>query len=285
MVVVPLSDVYPVSYHLRLSSLVPLASRCCFPTTTTPSPSNSCCCTSLLVVVVVVPLSDVYPVSYQLRLSHLAPLASLLDWALLRCLLALLRGASCIGRLSLERGYLTGGNPSVTLTTFPHLLLFWAGACKKQPILAGLALARERGIGTTSRRAGFSFAVASAATTTRRSPRYHHPSNIWLAGYHSVSISIRFWSASLWWSHSQSSSALPLSPFSAHIHALCCGAVVYNFFPPSTTLCMFLLRFLHPLFIYSTLLRLHLPVITFVVFSLLCLPTHLRKPYPTPALS
>ena len=99
----------------------------------------------------------------------------------------------------------------------------------QQPIWAGLALARERGIGATSRRAGFSFPVASAATTTRRSPRYHHPSNIWLAGYHSVSISIRFRSASLWWSHSQSSSALPLSPFSAHIHALCCGAVVYNF--------------------------------------------------------
>ena len=132
------------------------------------------------VSVVVVPLSDIYPVSYQLQLSHLVPLASLLDWALLRCLLALLRGASCIGRLSLERGYLTGGNPIVILTTFPHLLLFWAGACKKQPIWAGLALARERGIGTTSRRAGFSFPVASAATTTRRSPCYHHPSNIWL---------------------------------------------------------------------------------------------------------
>jgi hypothetical protein len=56
------------------------------------------------VFVVVVPLSDVQPVSSQLRLSSLVPLASLLDWALLRCLLALLRGASCIGRLFLERG-------------------------------------------------------------------------------------------------------------------------------------------------------------------------------------
>ena len=213
--------------------MIPPAFRCCFPTITTSPFPTSCCCTSLRVVLVVVPLSAslwlLYPLRRFFRLSSWVPLASLLDWALLRCLLALLRGASCIGRLSLERGYLTGGNPSVFLTTFPHLLLFWAGACKKQPIWAGLALARERGIGATSRRAGFSFAVASAATTTRRSPRYHHPSNIWLAGYHSVSISIRFWSASLWWSHSQSSSALPLSPFSAHIHALCCGAVVYNF--------------------------------------------------------
>ena len=71
-------------------------------------------------------------------------------------------------------------------------------------------------------------------------------------------------------------------PFRNHINTLCCGAAFYNFFPPSTTLCMFLLRFLHPLFIYSTLLCLHLPVITFVVFSLALppIPPSQALPYP-----
>jgi hypothetical protein len=127
---------------------------------------------------------------------------------------------------------LTGGNPYVILTSNSYLLLFWAGAWRKQPICLGLAQ-RGRGIGATSRRAGhFSFPVASAVTTARRSPCHHHFGN-----YLALSFgfnSIHLWSASSFRAHSQRL-ALPSFNLFGLTHTLCCEArFFFRFF---TRLC------------------------------------------------
>ena len=220
--------------------MIPPAFRCCFPTITTSPFQTSCCCTSLRVVLVVVPLSAslwlLYPLRRFFRLSSWVPLASLLDWALLRCLLALLRGASCIGRLSLERGYLTGGNPIVILTTFPHLLLFWAGACKNSrygPV------SRLRESGVSAQRAGGRATSPSSGFATSgwcRKNRLHlvchhhfgHSTFSRQSIFNSLSASpFQFGSTS------QTSSGSLLSLFlRTHIHIPCCGVPsFYRFFP------------------------------------------------------
>ena len=156
---------------------------------------------------------------------------------------------------------------------------------------AGLALARERGIGATSRRAGhFSFQrFRYLGVVSQKPPPPRLPPPLWpLYLLKALNFQFAFGLRPTGGRILKAWALLFLPPFFGLTLALCCEAPSFlRFFPTLHNPLYVSTRFFHPLFIYSTLLCLHLQVITLVVFSLALPPSPPSQalPYPGSLLS